>query len=105
MRVCSAGLLLLRRCRCRGAVLVRRAIDDGLQADRIGDADLATAEEAYQVGNMSRAHIFARRARDKLTLATPNGQRADDIMALSDPRNRPRGSRPGFANTALHTQH
>jgi len=57
---------------------------------RIGDADLATAEAAYQVGNMSRAHIFARRARDKLTLNVPNGQRADDIIALSDPRNRPR---------------
>lgn len=57
---------------------------------RIGDADLATAESAYQVGNMSRAHVFAKRARDKLTLNTPNGQRADDIMALSDPRNRPR---------------
>lgn len=72
---------------------------------RIGDADLATAEEAYQVGNMSRAHIFSRRARDKLTLNTPNGQRADDIMALSDPKNRPRGSRGGFAEAALHTQH
>ena len=72
---------------------------------RIGDADLATAEEAYQVGNMSRAHVFASRARDKLKLDTPNGQRADDIMALSDPRNRPRGSRPGFTGTALNTQH
>ena len=72
---------------------------------RIGDADLATAEEAYQVGNMSRAHVFAARARDKLKLDTPNGQRADDIMALSDPRNRPRGARPGFAGTDLHTQH
>jgi len=72
---------------------------------RIGDADLATAEEAYQVGDMSRAHVFARRARDKLKLETPNGQRADDIMALSDPRNRSRGSRPGLVGTTLHTQH
>ena len=71
---------------------------------RIGDADLATAEAAYQVGNMSRAHIFARRARDKLTLNTPNGQRADDIMALSNPKNRPRGSGRGFTGLALHTQ-
>jgi predicted Zn-dependent protease len=75
------------------------------QQGRIGDADLATAEEAYQVGDMSRAHIFARRARDKLRLETPNGQRADDIMALSDPRNRPRGQRPGLTGLALHTQH
>ncbi len=72
---------------------------------RIGDADLATAEEAYQVGNMARAHVFAARARDKLKLDTPNGQRADDIMALSDPRNRPRGGRPGLNGLALHTQH
>lgn len=71
---------------------------------RIGDADLATAEEAYQVGNMSRAHVFASRARDKLKLDTPNGQRADDIMALSDPRNRPRGARPGLTGLTLHTQ-
>jgi predicted Zn-dependent protease len=72
---------------------------------RIGDADLATAEEAYQVGDMSRAHIFAARARDKLKLDTPNGQRADDIMALSDPRNMRRGSRPGLSNLTLNTQH
>ena len=71
---------------------------------RIGDADLATAEEAYQLGDMSRAYNFARRAKDKLTLQTPNGQRADDIMALSDPRNRRGGSRPGFG-MAIHTEH
>jgi predicted Zn-dependent protease len=73
--------------------------------DRIGDADLATAEEAYQVGNLARAHIFARRARDKLKLDTPNGQRADDIMALSDPRNYRGGRKPGLSDLALHTQH
>ncbi len=72
---------------------------------RIGDADLATAEEAYYRGDLSRAFVFATRARDKLTLETPNGQRADDIMALSDPRNRPRGSsRGGFSGMALQTQ-
>ena len=43
--------------------------------------------------------------RDKLTLQTPNGQRADDIMALSDPRNRPGRSGRGFASIAPHTQH
>jgi predicted Zn-dependent protease len=70
--------------------------------ERIGDADLATAEEAYIVGNMSRAFTFARRARDKLTLDTPNGQRADDIMALADPRNLPRGQqRLGHTDMAL----
>jgi predicted Zn-dependent protease len=54
---------------------------------RIGDADLATAEEAYIVGNMGRAQVFARRALTKLDSSTPNGQRASDIAALSDPRN------------------
>lgn len=73
--------------------------------DRIGDADLATAEEAYIVGDMARAFTFARRARDKLTLDTPNGQRADDIMALADPRNRPQGQqRRGLSDMALNIQ-
>jgi predicted Zn-dependent protease len=70
---------------------------------RIGDADLATAEEAYNVGNMSRANVFAQRALKNLKMDTPNGQRADDILAMSDARNRNgRGGRPGLA---LHTQH
>jgi predicted Zn-dependent protease len=56
---------------------------------RVGDADLATAEEAYIVGNMSRAQYFAGRARTKLDPNTPNGHRAADIAALSDPRNFP----------------
>lgn len=72
---------------------------------RIGDANLATAESAYYVGDMPRAFNFARRARDKLDINTPNGQRADDIMALSDPRNGPRGARRGFQGLALHTEH
>jgi hypothetical protein len=50
---------------------------------------------------MARAFTFARRARDKLTLDTPNGQRADDIMALADPRNRPQQAQRGFADLAL----
>ena len=72
--------------------------------DRIGDADLATAEEAYITGDMPRAFTFSRRARDKLTLDTPNGQRADDIMALADPRNRPAGQRRGFSDMSLKVQ-
>lgn len=72
--------------------------------DRIGDANLATAEEAYIVGDLARAFNFARRARETLDINTPNGQRADDIMALSDPRNRRGGSRPGFG-MAIHTEH
>jgi predicted Zn-dependent protease len=72
---------------------------------RIGDADLATAEAAYQVGDMPRAHNFARRARDKLDRNTPNGHRADDIMALSDPRNNPRAMRRGLNEMALEQRH
>lgn len=72
---------------------------------RIGDADLATAEAAYHVGDMARAFTFARRAREKLDVNSPNGQRADDIMALSDPRNNPRAMRRSFSDLALHTEH
>ena len=69
---------------------------------RVGDADLATAEEAYNLGDMGRAQVFAIRAMKKLEADTPNGQRASDIAALSDPRNRPnRGRQP----LALYTKH
>jgi predicted Zn-dependent protease len=61
----------------------------------IGDADLATAEEAYIVGNMGRAQHFAMRALKVLDASTPNGQRASDIAALSDPRNFPGRRRSG----------
>jgi predicted Zn-dependent protease len=60
---------------------------------RKGDADLAVAEEAYILGNMPRAQIFARRALDSRDLEGTNLQRARDISALADPR--ARGGRPG----------
>ena len=64
--------------------------------NRIGDADLATAEEAYQLGDMARAHNFASRAMRNLPPGTTNAQRADDIVALSDPRAlRGQRGRPG----------
>jgi predicted Zn-dependent protease len=68
---------------------------------RIGDADLATAEEAYYRGDMARAFVFARRAADKLDQSTPNGQRADDIMAMADPRNQPRSGRRSFSEVTM----
>jgi predicted Zn-dependent protease len=73
---------------------------------RVGDADLATAEEAYIVGNMARAQYFAGRALTKLDPNTPNGHRAADISALSDPRNFP-GRRGGRQPLALdsYTKH
>jgi predicted Zn-dependent protease len=54
--------------------------------ERIGDAAWATAEEAYSLGDMGRAHVFADRAMKSLKSGTPNAQRAADILALSDPR-------------------
>jgi predicted Zn-dependent protease len=53
---------------------------------RVGDADLATAEEAYAVGDIQRAFVFSRRASSKLDPSTPNGRRASDIAAITDPR-------------------
>lgn len=73
--------------------------------DRIGDANLATAEAAYIVGDMPRAFNFARRSLEKLDRNTPNGQRADDIMALADPRNNPRAVRRNLSDMALDGQH
>lgn len=54
--------------------------------NKIGDADLATAEEAYVIGDVRRAQVFARRAVAKLDPATPSGRRADDITTITDPR-------------------
>jgi predicted Zn-dependent protease len=54
--------------------------------ERIGDADLATAEAAYAIGDLRRAFVFARRAEKKLDPQTPNGRRASDISAITDPR-------------------
>ncbi|MBU6320120.1 MAG: M48 family metalloprotease [Alphaproteobacteria bacterium] len=53
---------------------------------RVGDADLATAEEAYAVGDIQRAFVFSKRASSKLDPSTPNGRRASDIAAITDPR-------------------
>ncbi|MEZ5936669.1 MAG: Rne/Rng family ribonuclease [Hyphomonadaceae bacterium] len=64
--------------------------------DKVGDADLATAEEAYAMGNIPRANYFSMRASKKLPPGTPNARRASDIAAITDPRlpgNRPRSGR------------
>ncbi len=54
--------------------------------NKVGDADLATAEEAYAIGDVRRAHVFAGRAVRKLDPNSPNGRRASDIAAITDPR-------------------
>jgi predicted Zn-dependent protease len=53
---------------------------------RVPEADLATAEEAYWLGDTRRAQVFARRAVQKLDPATPNGRRAQDIVTMTDPK-------------------
>lgn len=54
---------------------------------RRAEAQLATAESAYAVGDLQRANIFAHRARDQLQRDTVNYRRADDIMLITDPSN------------------
>ena len=53
---------------------------------RKAEAELATAEAAYGVGDLTKAHLFARRAMDGLEPNTPKWVRADDIAASTDPR-------------------
>jgi predicted Zn-dependent protease len=55
---------------------------------RPGDARLAAAEAAYVRGARPEALSFARRAQAELEPGTPAFQRASDIVALADPRNR-----------------
>ncbi len=53
---------------------------------RPGDARLATAEQAFAVGVSPRAFVFARRSLEHLEAGTPAWQRAQDIIALTQPR-------------------
>lgn len=55
--------------------------------DRRAEAQLATAESAYWVGDIVRANAFARRAVQTLDKATTNYRRADDILLITDPSN------------------
>jgi predicted Zn-dependent protease len=54
---------------------------------RRAEAQLATAESAYAVGDLQRANIFAHRARDQLERNTVDYRRADDILLITDPNN------------------
>ncbi len=55
--------------------------------DRRAEAQLATAESAYWVGDIVRANAFARRAVQSLDKSTTNYRRADDILLITDPSN------------------
>jgi len=54
----------------------------GLRAE----AQLATAESAYHVGDYPRAYAFASRALRSLELDTPAGRRAADVRNATDPQ-------------------
>ena len=54
---------------------------------RRAEAQLATAESAYAVGDLQRANMFAHRARDQLQRDTVDYRRADDILLITDPSN------------------
>ena len=51
------------------------------------EAQLATAESAYAVGDIIRANTFAHRAVQRLDPGTTNYRRADDILLVTDPNN------------------
>jgi len=55
--------------------------------DRRAEAQLATAEAAYWVGDIVRANGFARRAVQSLEKGTITYRRADDILLITDPGN------------------
>jgi predicted Zn-dependent protease len=57
------------------------------QQERRAEAQLATAESAYWVGDIVRANSFARRAVQSLDRGTINYRRADDILLITDPSN------------------
>ena len=55
--------------------------------DRRPEAQLATAESAYWVGDIVRANAFARRAAQAMDKSSNNYRRADDIILITDPSN------------------
>ena len=54
---------------------------------RRAEAQLATAESAYSVGDIVRANRFAHFAVQDLEVGTPDYRRADDILMVTDPNN------------------
>ena len=54
---------------------------------RRAEAQLATAESAYAVGDIVRANSFAHRAAGGLERGTTLFRRADDILLITDPNN------------------
>ncbi len=72
---------------------------------RNAEAELATAESAYAIGDYVRANVFANRAKEELAESTPKWRRADDISAITQVQMRSgrRGSR--FSQQLTVTAH
>ena len=68
---------------------------------RRGDALMATAEQAFALGDRERAFQFARRAQVELEAGEPAWQRAVDIITATDPRLRPGRRDRGFAEPRI----
>ena len=52
-------------------------------------ADLATSERYYSVGDIRKAAVFSMRARQKLPHGTPDWQRANDILVIAQSQLQP----------------
>ena len=74
------------------------------QLGETAEAELATAERAYAVGDEMQAHIFATRAQEELERGTEAWVRATEILAVTRPdtremrewNRRERDRRPNF---------
>ncbi len=53
--------------------------------DRTEEAELATAESAFHIGDYQRAYIFAGRALQDLPTGSSEARRAADIRNVTDP--------------------
>ena len=58
------------------------------QLGETAEAELATAERAYAVGDEMQAHIFATRAQEELERGTEAWVRATEILAVTRPDTR-----------------
>lgn len=70
-------------------------------------AKYATAEQAYAVGNLDRARMFAKRAQEDLERNTPQWRRASDIIVIADTqlaKNKRYRPRPNFSFTHSYEQ-
>ena len=70
--------------------------------NRKPEAELATAEAAYAIGDVQQANMFAQRALNGLPEGSILATRADDIAAATDPRLAGWGRRPNGSRQRVH---